>query len=166
MTAVRKPQDLSRVGAHGRPGLAHEEQREPSHHLLLDTFGVGVLSWFPQKSDGFTSRTTGVQHLPVNKCGNLIGKMTASLRASLAPSSPATSFHRMLGFSITTAPAEGGKAFNLEPRPTRGPSTHVTPVAVGPQASYPSVVPAISFSLDYPLRCHYHCWERRQKMIS
>lgn len=84
---------------------------------------MGVPSWFPQKSDGFTSRTTGVQHLPVNKCGNLIGKMTASLRASLAPSSPATSFHRMLGFSITTAPAEGGKAFNLEPRPTRGPST-------------------------------------------
>ena len=34
-----------------------------------------------------------------------MGRMTASFRASLAPSSPATSFHLTLGFSITIAPA-------------------------------------------------------------
>ena len=41
--------------------------------------------------------------LPVNKCGNLIGKMTASFNASFAPSRPATSSHFTLGFSTTIA---------------------------------------------------------------
>ena len=44
---------------------------------------------------------------PVNKCGNFIGRITASLRASLADSSPATSSHLMLGFSTMIA------SFNL-----------------------------------------------------
>lgn len=53
------------------------------------------------------SKTNKGQHslLPVKRCGNLIGRITASFRASFAPSSPATSFHRTLGFSITMAPA-------------------------------------------------------------
>lgn len=43
--------------------------------------------------------------LPVNKCGNLIGKITASFNASFAPSKPATSDHLTCGFSITMAPS-------------------------------------------------------------
>uniref|UniRef100_A0A2M4AEB4 Uncharacterized protein n=1 Tax=Anopheles triannulatus TaxID=58253 RepID=A0A2M4AEB4_9DIPT len=39
--------------------------------------------------------------LPVNMCGNLIGRITASFSAALAPSSPATSDHLMFGRSIT-----------------------------------------------------------------
>lgn len=42
--------------------------------------------------------------LPVNKWGNLIGKITASFKASLAPSKPATSSQRTLGFSDNIAP--------------------------------------------------------------
>ena len=41
---------------------------------------------------------------PVKRCGNLMGRMTASLRASLARSKPATSDHLILGVSITIAP--------------------------------------------------------------
>lgn len=43
--------------------------------------------------------------VPVKRWGNLIGRMTASFSASLAPSRPATSLHLMFGFSITMAPA-------------------------------------------------------------
>lgn len=42
--------------------------------------------------------------VPVKRCGNLIGRMTASFSASLAPSSPATSFHFTFGFSMIMAP--------------------------------------------------------------
>ena len=41
---------------------------------------------------------------PTNKWGNLMGKITASLSASLAPSSPAISSHRTFGFSDNMAP--------------------------------------------------------------
>lgn len=41
--------------------------------------------------------------LPVNKWGNLIGKMTASFNASFAASKPATSDHFTCGFSTTIA---------------------------------------------------------------
>ena len=41
--------------------------------------------------------------LPVNRWGNLMGRMTASLSDSLARSKPATSDHLMLGFSMTMA---------------------------------------------------------------
>merc|ERR550534_1471613 len=41
--------------------------------------------------------------LPWNKWGNLVGRMTSSFRASLAPSRPATSDHFTSGFSITIA---------------------------------------------------------------
>ena len=44
--------------------------------------------------------------LPVNKWGNLIGRITASFRASLAADNPATSSHFTFGFSITIAPTE------------------------------------------------------------
>ena len=43
--------------------------------------------------------------LPVNKCGNLTGRITASRRAALALSRPATSSHFTLGFSRTMAPS-------------------------------------------------------------
>lgn len=43
--------------------------------------------------------------LPVNRWGNLIGRMTASFRASFAPSKPATSAHFTFGFSTTMAPS-------------------------------------------------------------
>mmetsp|Transcript_16391 Transcript_16391/g.40867 ORF Transcript_16391/g.40867 Transcript_16391/m.40867 type:complete len:209 (+) Transcript_16391:1154-1780(+) len=42
--------------------------------------------------------------LPVKNWGNLTGRMTASFRASLAPSSPATSSHLTFGFSDRMAP--------------------------------------------------------------
>ncbi|KAG5459278.1 MAG: hypothetical protein BJ554DRAFT_338 [Olpidium bornovanus] len=45
--------------------------------------------------------------LPVKRWGNLTGRITASLSASLAPSSPATSSHLTLGFTESTAPARG-----------------------------------------------------------
>ena len=41
-----------------------------------------------------------------------MGKMTASFKASFAPSSPATSFHLMLGFSMTMAPGKEGPLQN------------------------------------------------------
>merc|ERR1719357_330712 len=40
---------------------------------------------------------------PVKRCGNLIGRITASFNASFAASRPATSLHLILGFSITIA---------------------------------------------------------------
>src|SRR5690242_2056225 len=49
--------------------------------------------------------------LPVKRCGNLMGRMTASLSASLAPSRPATSSHRMLGFSVRMAPERAPRSF-------------------------------------------------------
>mmetsp|Transcript_22933 Transcript_22933/g.54284 ORF Transcript_22933/g.54284 Transcript_22933/m.54284 type:complete len:237 (+) Transcript_22933:624-1334(+) len=42
----------------------------------------------------------GVRPPPAKSCGNLIGRITASLSASLADSRPATSSHLMLGFSV------------------------------------------------------------------
>lgn len=44
--------------------------------------------------------------IPVKRWGNLIGRITASFSASLAPSKPATSLHLMLGFSMTIAPGK------------------------------------------------------------
>jgi len=41
----------------------------------------------------------------VKRCGNFIGSMTASLRASFAPSKPAISDHFTQGFSTTIAPS-------------------------------------------------------------
>lgn len=41
---------------------------------------------------------------PVKKWGNLIGRMTASFKASLAESRPAMSVHFTSGFSTTMAP--------------------------------------------------------------
>lgn len=42
--------------------------------------------------------------LPVKRCGNLMGRMTASLSDSLAPSRPATSSQRTFGVSDKMAP--------------------------------------------------------------
>jgi hypothetical protein len=42
---------------------------------------------------------------PVKRCGNFMGKMTASFKASFAPSRPATSDHLTQGFSTTIAPS-------------------------------------------------------------
>lgn len=42
--------------------------------------------------------------LPVKRWGNLIGRITASLIASFAPSNPATSSQRTFGFSVRIAP--------------------------------------------------------------
>ena len=52
-----------------------------------------------------TARRREKKYLPVNKCGNFTGKITASFKASLAPLRPATSSHETLGFSTTMAPA-------------------------------------------------------------
>ncbi len=49
--------------------------------------------------------------LPVKRCGNLIGRMTASFSASLAWSRPATSSHLMLGLSDSMAPARAPRSF-------------------------------------------------------
>ena len=40
---------------------------------------------------------------PVNSCGYLIGKITASYKDAFAYSNPATSFQLTLGFSLTIA---------------------------------------------------------------
>lgn len=49
---------------------------------------------------------------PVNKCGNFIGKITASFNESFAASNPATSSHLIFGVSVMMAPVrrkrEGG----------------------------------------------------------
>ena len=49
--------------------------------------------------------------MPVKRCGNLMGNMTASLSASFACSRPATSSHRMFGFSDRMAPASAPRSF-------------------------------------------------------
>lgn len=49
--------------------------------------------------------------LPVNRCGNFIGKMTASFNASLAASKPATSLQWTFGFSVKIAPANADRSF-------------------------------------------------------
>lgn len=49
--------------------------------------------------------------LPVNRCGNLMGRMTASLSDSLAISSPATSSQRTLGLSTMMALARPDLSF-------------------------------------------------------
>mmetsp|Transcript_24543 Transcript_24543/g.50702 ORF Transcript_24543/g.50702 Transcript_24543/m.50702 type:complete len:214 (+) Transcript_24543:1013-1654(+) len=48
---------------------------------------------------------------PTKSCGNFRGRMTASLRASLAPSRPATSSHDTLGFSATIAELSESASF-------------------------------------------------------
>ena len=48
---------------------------------------------------------------PVNKWGNLMGRMTASFKDALAPSRPATSSHLMLGFSETIAADKPARNF-------------------------------------------------------
>ena len=54
------------------------------------------------------------QSLPVKRWGNLRGRITASLRASLAPSSPAMSLHWTLGDSATMAPTTSLKPTLLD----------------------------------------------------
>lgn len=67
--------------------------RFPTHTdtVLLNTVHTGGLKMV-------------LSYKPVNRWGNLMGRMTASFKASLAPSSPATSSHLMFGFSMTMAP--------------------------------------------------------------
>lgn len=48
---------------------------------------------------------------PVNRCGNLMGRMTASFNDSLAASRPATSSHRTFGLSATMALANPARSF-------------------------------------------------------
>jgi len=57
-------------------------------------------------SQGLSDLGQWWNEIPVNRWGNLIGRMTASFSASLAPSKPATSSHLMFGFSIIIAPSE------------------------------------------------------------
>ena len=49
--------------------------------------------------------------LPVNKCGNLMGRITASFSASLAESSPATSSHDTFGVSDIMADISAPRSF-------------------------------------------------------
>src|SRR6267378_3092727 len=48
---------------------------------------------------------------PVNRCGNLIGRITASFSDSLATSSPATSSQRMFGLSTRIALVRPARSF-------------------------------------------------------
>jgi hypothetical protein len=50
----------------------------------------------------------------VKRCGNLIGKITASFSDSLADSNPATSSHLTFGVSITIAPENTKQLFNVD----------------------------------------------------
>lgn len=49
--------------------------------------------------------------LPVNRWGNLMGRITASLSDALAPSRPATSSHLTFGFSDKIAPVRAPRNF-------------------------------------------------------
>jgi len=56
----------------------------------------------------------------VNKCGNFIGRMTASFNESFAASRPATSSHFIFGVSDTMAPVDRseGQQEEIEERQT------------------------------------------------
>ncbi|KAH3664097.1 hypothetical protein OGAPHI_004811 [Ogataea philodendri] len=49
--------------------------------------------------------------LPLKRCGNLTGKMTASFKASLAGSKPAMSLHGTFGFSLKIELARAPRSF-------------------------------------------------------
>jgi hypothetical protein len=78
--------------------------------------------------------------LPVKNCGNLTGRITASLRASLAPSSPATSSHFTLGFSVMIAPPNWpfkrslSLSFSLPPSPLPPPGPFLRCAVAAPFA--------------------------------
>lgn len=78
--------------------------------LLLNKRNVFcILTYVQKKEQNLTNSYRILLHVcfvPVKRWGNLMGRMTASFSASLAPSKPATSLHLMFGFSITMAPAK------------------------------------------------------------
>ena len=49
--------------------------------------------------------------VPVKRCGNFIGKITASFNDSFADSNPATSSHFTFGVSMTIAPETYSRIF-------------------------------------------------------
>jgi len=53
-----------------------------------------------------------IYNIPVNKCGNFIGNITASFNDSLASWRPATSDHFTFGVSTTIAPENHCTPFN------------------------------------------------------
>ena len=80
--------------------------------------------------------------LPTNSCGNLMGRMTASFSASLAPSSPATSSHFTLGFSVTMAPASD--PFSLDASPSSPPPLPPPPPSPRDAVAAPPAPPCAS----------------------
>nr|GMD57290.1 cell division control protein 48 [Ipomoea batatas] len=99
---------------------------------------------FPVPGGPYSRKALHGRRFPIQNCGNLTGNITASCNACLALSSPATSFHLILGFSLTIA--EFSPALNFElsessPSPPPPPffgfvfgraATAASPFAAGP----------------------------------
>ena len=60
---------------------------------------------------------------PTNRCGNFMGRMTASFNASFACSKPATSSHLMSGLSVNIAPARAPRSFFASGSPSSSSSS-------------------------------------------
>mmetsp|Transcript_63686 Transcript_63686/g.127952 ORF Transcript_63686/g.127952 Transcript_63686/m.127952 type:complete len:232 (+) Transcript_63686:139-834(+) len=60
---------------------------------------------FPVPGGPYSKMPRHGRRFPTKSWGNLLGRITASFSASLAPSNPATSSHLTLGFSVTMAPS-------------------------------------------------------------
>lgn len=74
-------------GPEAPPAARQTQPPEPSHPLTFARYDL------PVPGGPYSRMPLQGLRLPVKNCGNLTGRMTASLRASLAPSSPATSSH-------------------------------------------------------------------------
>jgi hypothetical protein len=83
--------------------------------------------------------------LPVNNCGNLMGKMTASLSASFACANPATSSQATLGDSDKIAPCSPDRSFLISGSSSSPPPP--PPLTSGPPADEPDA-PAAAPTLD------------------
>lgn len=95
-----------RLGQVGFPCTWRAKQKDPTPRSSLSyTNRYCIIKYYPHSYSLSGGLKTALAHKPVKRWGNLMGSMTASFKASLAPSSPATSSHLMFGFSITMAPA-------------------------------------------------------------
>mmetsp|Transcript_5634 Transcript_5634/g.11914 ORF Transcript_5634/g.11914 Transcript_5634/m.11914 type:complete len:319 (+) Transcript_5634:421-1377(+) len=95
------------------------------------------------------------RRLPVKSCGKRAGKMTASLRASFAPSKPATSSHFTLGFSVKMEPARAPFIFLLSPSSFESPLDSAVALPPAPSAAAAVGDPSDFFSCS--ARVMYPC---------
>lgn len=98
----------------------------PVTMVVTQDMVAGIYSTLPLSPGCFYR--SGQDHFkvisPVKRWGNLMGRITASLSASLAPSRPATSLHFTLGRSITMAPGKFMLAWNKQEYPIKDTRQH------------------------------------------